>query len=205
MTVTRVESVTKTKYKVFLDEQFAFELYKGELSRYHIAEGGEISETLYEKIRQEVILKRAKLRAMHLLNVADRTEADLRAKLKLNRYPEDIVEQAVAYVKSFGYINDERYVQMFILNRKERKSRKEIYAALVQKGIPGELLDAAFEACYGREDAKEAVKVLLRKKRYHAGMEEDSLRKLYGYLARKGFSYEDIRCAMEDFEFSEER
>mgnify|MGYP007008335529 CR=1 FL=1 len=38
MIVTRVEAVTKTKYKVYVDGQFAFILYKGELSRYHIAE-----------------------------------------------------------------------------------------------------------------------------------------------------------------------
>ena len=32
MVVTRVEAVTKTKYKVYVDGQFAFILYKGELS-----------------------------------------------------------------------------------------------------------------------------------------------------------------------------
>ena len=36
MTVTRIEAVTKTKYKVYLDGKFAFVLYKGELSRYGI-------------------------------------------------------------------------------------------------------------------------------------------------------------------------
>ena len=68
MIVTRVEAVTKTKYKVYVDGQFAFILYKGELSRFHIAEDQELSQESYEKIRTEVILKRAKLRAMHLLN-----------------------------------------------------------------------------------------------------------------------------------------
>lgn len=197
MKVTRVESVTKTKYKVFLEEQFAFELYKGELSRYRIAEGAELSEELYEKIRQEVILKRVKLRAMHLLNVADRTEADLRTKLRQNHYPEDLVEEAICYVKRFGYINDERYVQMYIMNRKEKKSRREIYGALLQKGIPGEVIDAAFEECYGREDAQEAVIALLRKKGYRADMDEEKKRKLCAYLARKGFGYEEIRRGME--------
>ena len=38
MTVTKIEPVTKTRYKVYVDGQFAFVLYKGELSRYHIAE-----------------------------------------------------------------------------------------------------------------------------------------------------------------------
>lgn len=197
MKVTRVEAVTKTKYKVFLDEQFAFELYKGELSRYQIAEGAQISETIYEMIRQEVILKRIKLRALHLLNVSDRTEADLRSKLRQSHYPEDLIEEAVAYVKRFGYINDERYVQMYVLNRKEKKSRREIYAALLQKGIPGEQIDAAFEACYNQEDALEAICTLLSKKGYRSDMDENQKQKLYGYLARKGFGYEEIRRAME--------
>ena len=84
MIVTRVEAVTKTKYKVYVDGQFAFILYKGELSRFHIAEDQELSQESYEKIRTEVILKRAKLRAMHLLNDMWRTEAQLREKLTRN-------------------------------------------------------------------------------------------------------------------------
>ena len=41
MTVTKIEAVTKTRYKVYVDEQFAFVLYKGELSRYQVTEGSE--------------------------------------------------------------------------------------------------------------------------------------------------------------------
>ena len=121
MVVTRVEAVTKTKYKVYVDGQFAFILYKGELSRFHIAEDQELSQESYEKIRTEVILKRAKLRAMHLLNDMWRTEAQLREKLTRNEYSADIVEAAISYVKSFGYINDYEYARSFIESRKERK------------------------------------------------------------------------------------
>ena len=42
MTVTKIEPVTKTRYKVYVDGQFAFVLYKGELSRYHIAVDSEL-------------------------------------------------------------------------------------------------------------------------------------------------------------------
>ena len=42
MTVTKIEPVTKSKYKIYLDGQFAFVLYKGELSRYHIEEEGSL-------------------------------------------------------------------------------------------------------------------------------------------------------------------
>ena len=164
MVVTRVEAVTKTKYKVYVDGQFAFILYKGELSRFHIAEDQELSQESYEKIRTEVILKRAKLRAMHLLNDMWRTEAQLREKLTRNEYSADIVEAAISYVKSFGYINDYEYARSFIESRKERKSRREIYMQLVGKGVSRELIDEAFEESYEREDSTEAIRRLLEKK-----------------------------------------
>ena len=75
MTVTRIEPLTKIKFKIYLDGSFAFVLYKGELSRFGITAGAEISEETVERIRKEVIFKRARLRAMHLLEDMDRTEA----------------------------------------------------------------------------------------------------------------------------------
>ena len=74
MTVTKIKALTKTRFQVYLDEEAAFVLYKGELRRYHLEEGEELSEETYREIRQNIVLKRAKLRAMHLLTDMDRTE-----------------------------------------------------------------------------------------------------------------------------------
>lgn len=198
MLVTHIEPVTKTKYKVFIEEQFAFVLYKGELSRYQIRENQEISEEIYHTIKKEVVLKRARLRAMHLLKDMDRTEGQLREKLKQNGYPEDIIEQAVAYVKSFGYINDENYAQRFVENKKKSKSKKQIYALLYQKGLARDIIEQAMEQCYGTEDSAEAIAEILRKKRYcpdTATTEETQ--KICAYLMRKGFPYEAIRQVIQ--------
>ena len=81
MTVTKIEPLSKTRYKVYLDGQFAFTLYKGELSRYHIAEESVIEDDIYDSLRL-IVIKRAKLRAMHLLSDMGRTESQLRTKLK---------------------------------------------------------------------------------------------------------------------------
>ena len=80
----------------------------------------------------EELLKEAKLKALQLLTGMDRTENQLREKLKQKEYPTEIVEQAIEYVKSFGYINDERYAQRYIEYKKTRKSKKELYMELVQ-------------------------------------------------------------------------
>ncbi|MCF2668643.1 MULTISPECIES: regulatory protein RecX [Lachnospiraceae] len=203
MTVTKIEPVTKTRYKVYVDGQFAFVLYKGELSRYHIAEDSELEEKTYQSIRKEIILKRAKLRAMHLLNDMGRTESQLRTKLLRNDYPSDIVEEAIAYVKSFGYINDAEYTRSFIENRKEKKSKKEIYAALCQKGLPKDLIETALEECYADDDSIAAIEAIVRKKKFDPkSTDYKEMQKMMGYLVRKGFRYDDIRQVIQVSEWN---
>lgn len=202
MIVTGVEALTKTKYKVYLEGQFAFVLYKGELSRFGIREGADITEETEEKIRVEVILKRAKLRAMHLLEDMDRTEAALREKLTQGLYPQEAVDKAIDYVKSFGYLNDARYAENFVRSRQGSKSRREIWALLMQKGVAPELAEAAFEECYsGKEDEEqEAIRRILKKRKYDPeASDEAKMQKIYGYLARKGFRYDTVRQVIQNY------
>lgn len=199
MIVTKVEPVSKNRYKVEVDGEFAFVLYRRELSHYQIREECEVSEESFEQIKKEVIIKRAKLRAMHLLNDMDRTESQLRTKLRQSCYTEDVVEAALAYVKSFGYIDDLDYAKRYIQNRQNQKSKRELYAQLVGKGIERELIELAMEECYtGEDDEIEAIRRLVAKRKYHfrdATREEQQ--KQMAYFMRKGFSYENIRRALE--------
>lgn len=203
MTVTNIELVSKTKYRIFLDNKFAFVLYKGELSRYHIEIDAEISEVQYQEIKQNVIVKRAKLRAMHLLNDMDRTENQLREKLRANYYTEDVIEEAMNYVKSFGYVNDLNYAKRFVDSRKDKKSKKEIYILLSNKGLSRDLIEIAFEECYDRSDGRSAITELLRKKKYCAETaDEKEKQKMIAFLMRKGFSYDDIRQVLQVSEWN---
>lgn len=199
MIVTNVESLTKTKFIVEVDGKFAFVLYKGELKRFGVTQGVELSEKIYQQIRTEIVLKRAKLRAMHLLADTARSEKGLREKLRQGHYPEDIIEQAMDYVRSFGYLDDRKYAESFVLSRKESKSRKEIYAALLQKGVSAEQIQEVLDEVYAEEGEREAIRKLILKRHVDVlQANEEELHKLYGYLARKGFRYEEIRKAIEE-------
>ena len=168
MYVTKIEPVTKTKYKVFIDGQFAFVLYKGELSRYHIAQDTEVDERLVSQILSEIVLKRAKLRAMHLLTDMDRTESQLRTKLKQGLYPDDIIEQAMALCKILWICGRRNMTRRFVLSRQNSKSKKEIYASLCQKGVAKRRLNKVMEECYEMEEERGAIQKILEKKRFCA-------------------------------------
>lgn len=203
MLVTKIEKKTNTKYKVYLDGQFAFVLYKSELFRYDIKEEGQLSEQDYEEVMREIVLKRAKLRVLHLLTDMDRTKDQLRNKLKGDGYQESVIEAAIQYAESFGYVNDSNYARKFIESKKNSKSKREIYALLSAKGLKSELIDEAMEECYSKEDTTQAIEAILRKKKYQPGVTTDKeLQKIYASLARKGFTYEDIRQVIQVSEWN---
>lgn len=199
MIVTAVEPLGKTKEKIFLEGEFAFVLYKGEVKRFGIEAGEELTEETVHKIFLEVLLKRAKLRAMHLLEGMDRTEAGLREKLRQGLYPPEIVDAAVEYVRSFGYLDDHRYAENFVRSRMGTKSRREITFLLRQKGIPEDMIESAFDSCGEEDGEEEAIRRILRKKRVDlSGLDDAQKQKIYGYLARKGFQYQAIRQVIQN-------
>lgn len=198
MQVTKIESVTKTKFKVYLEEQFAFVLYKGELSRFKIQEGSELSQETVNQIKNEILVKRVKLRAMYLLNQMDRTEEQLRAKLKKDLYTDDLIAVAMAYVKSFGYIGDYNYAKRFVETKSNSKSKAEIKMLLLQKGISKGIIEETLEAYYSDATEDAAIRRILEKKHFSAENATDlEKKKMMEYLMRKGFRYDEIRQVIQ--------
>ena len=67
MVITDIVEISKTKVKVCMDDDISFALYKSELRRFAIGKDSELTKEQYDMIMNEVLLKRAKLRCMNLL------------------------------------------------------------------------------------------------------------------------------------------
>lgn len=198
MIVTGLEAVGKNRSRVYLDEELAFVLYKGELSRYGIKEGAELSEDIYREILDTVLTKRAKLRCMNLLKSMDRTEFQLRQKLRQGDYPEEVAERAIAYVKKFGYVNDRAYALRYIESRQGRDARRQIACDLRQKGISQDIIQEAFEEAEP-QDEEALIRRLAEKKHIDPRTADRKERqRLYGFLMRKGFSADAIGRALRE-------
>ena len=139
------------------------------------------------------MIKEAKLKALSLLNYMDRTESQLRQKLREKSFDDNAIDKAVDYVKSFGYINDAGYAERYILSKQGSKSKREIYASLTQKGIHREDIEIAMENCYKAEDELAAIQRLCEKKHFVAEEATDAEKnRMYNYLLRKGFKVDDV-------------
>ncbi|MCH1983756.1 recombination regulator RecX [Ruminococcus sp. OA3] len=202
MTVTDIRPVTKRKYRVEIEGQLAFILYKGELSRYRIVCGEEIREQDFSEIMNEVLPLRAKRYAMNLLVKMDRTEQEIREKLKKSGYPAEVARKAVDYVKSYGYIDDERYAVHYFERYKDSLSVRQISWKLRQKGVDAGLIEKAAEKAEP-DDHEQVIRALVEKRlRNRAEVTEKDIRKLEAYLARRGFYGEEIWKVLKDCRFS---
>lgn len=149
--------------------------------------------------------RQARKKAMKLLERMDRTEKGLMEKLLLAGFSQAAAADAVAYVKGFGYINDSRYALNYISFRIHEKSRQRIFQELLQKGIDRETAESAWEEASELEEPDE--RQLLRKtveKRHAPGvvLDEREMRRLYGFLSRRGFRSGDISSVLEEMEIS---
>lgn len=196
MLVTQISEVSKSRSRIYLDGQFAFILYKGELRQFHIKDGQELTEECYRQIMTEILPKRAKLRSMNLLQSRDYTRKQLEDKLKQGEYPQECIEEALSYVESYGYIDDNRYAEDYIEYHIQNKSRMRIETDLMRRGISKEVIRRAFEMLGDLgvvQDEAAMIRDLLNKKKYSAyTATKQEQRKMYGFLYRKGFSSEAI-------------
>lgn len=195
-TVTQLEPYQKAKYKVYLNDAPAFVLYKREADQLNISEGTVLSKEQYTAIVSEILNKRATKRAMYLLKSMERTEYQLREKLRENFYPEESIDAAVAYVSSYHYVDDADYAVRYTNSRISSKSRRQIEMELTRRGISREHIDRAVGEA--ECDDRKLIRNIIEKKSKSMDLREPKQQqKVIRHLLYKGFEWEDVRYEME--------
>ena len=204
MIVTDIIELDKKRSKIYIDGQFAFVLYKGELRDYSIKQGQNLSESDFAEITEVVLPKRCKLRAMNLLQKKDYTEKQLRDKLAEGLYPKEILDDAIHYVKSYRYLDDERYARDYVTYHIPVRSKNRIIQDLSGKGIDKGIFMPIIEELYaeeGEDVEMDQIRQLLNKKHFdpdEADFKEKQ--KIMAFLVRKGFQISLIKKAMNAYD-----
>lgn len=204
MEVIRIDSCKNGKKKIIFDTGESCMLYSKEVSQAGIREHDMITEDAWQLICQDILLPRAKKRVLYLLERMERTEYQLRDKLKSDGHPADVIDAAIAYVKEYHYIDDLRYACAYIRAHQNAKSRYQMQQALMQKGVKRDVIDEAMAETY-EGDTDSLIRRLLEKKHYDPnGMDRKKISKIYQSLMRKGFRAEEIRRVMRSFDADED-
>jgi len=92
-----------------------------------------------------------------------------------------------------GYIDDEKFARFWVENRNQRKgsSSRKLRSELQAKGVESSIIDGALAVTL-RTDEDELAKIVAKKRARYPDEQ-----KFMQYLARQGFSYDDIKSALE--------
>lgn len=195
MDVLEITEFDKKRKKVRFSNGRDLLLYYGELKKYKVSEGY-MDDSIFDAIMSEVIIPRAKKRAMHLIEKQDRSRKNISDKLKEGLYPNEAIEIALEYLESYGYIDEYRMAENYIRYYQSSRSKSRIIRDLKNKGIVDSVIEASIENNY-EGDETSLIETILSKKHYnpHEASYEDKA-KMYRFLAYRGFSIDSINKAL---------
>lgn len=166
-----------------------------------IREGDEFSEAQIKELLSESEYRRAKSRALWLLDRYRYTERRLFEKLRAANFDAAAAKRATERLKELGLINDESLAEQYAEECARRgMSKKEAFARLYTKGFSADTVKAALETADFDEENGIAVQI---EKKYKAKLAAGETQKVYAALIRKGFSHSAVRAALKTTENDE--
>lgn len=145
--------------------------------------------------------KPAVTKAMNLLLYQPRTEKELRDRLDRAGFEAEAVQCALEYVSFFGYLNDWTYAENYCLSQAGKKSRGMIRSELTRKGVGEGPIEAALELLE-TDEQELAMALLLKKYGEPHDTDEKELRRMFGFLSRKGFGSSVIWGCLHEYQKS---
>jgi regulatory protein len=141
--------------------------------------------------------------ALNLLTARQYTARNLRRKLVQKGFAADDADATIQRLIGNGLLDDSRYAAAFARGKLlgPGASKRRIRQQLYQRGIQGDVADAAIEAVIEDEsiDLKAVVeKDALKKLASLGGLEPLIVRRrLYAHLARRGYDIDEINRVMK--------
>ena len=180
---------------VYLDGEFAFGLAMIEAAK--LSTGQFLTDADIEALKQFDEGERAHESALNLLSYRPRSEREVRRRLGRKGFSEPAIEQAVQRLLRARLLDDEAFARYWISNREQFRPRGAfaLRQELRRKGVSHRIIDGLLEDVDEAENAYQAAtKRLTRWQRIDPSERQ---RRLFGYLQRRGFSYDVIRDVWE--------
>ena len=201
----------KNRVNVSVDGKYRFSLDVFQVGELGIKVGREYTDEELAALEDESQFGKLYARAMEYCLARPRSIKEMRDYLQRKTRPTkkrssktgeiterpgvkpEITERVLARLIEKQYLDDEKFARFWLEHRFLQKgaSVRRLKLELAQKGIGREMIDQLIAENI-RSDDEELQKIIAKKRHKYAGDQQ----KFMAYLARQGFSYDDIRAAL---------
>ncbi len=198
MKITSIEPFKGKTLKISFESGEPIFINSDIAAEYHLERDIDIPKSGVEDIVRANDTRRAKERALYLLDNRDYSYAELFKKLA-ESYDEDICYEVLNRLAEIGCIDDRRYARYLaeklcaVKKYGYFKAREEMRL----KGLSRDIIEEAL-ADYA-EDSSERLLELIDKKYARYLTDEKGVKKVKAALARLGYSFADINAAISEY------
>lgn len=222
MKITKIAQQVKRKdrYSVYVDEKYSFSLSDYQLVTAGLRVGKEYTQTELSELINESQFGKAYERTLNYVMIRPRSVREIRdyltrtflypkPKMYINKKGERIVtkkdvdklavqhmiERVLERLEEKGYSNDQKFAEAWVRSRQltKKSSKRKLQQELQAKGVASDIIASVLSN--ESIDETENLKKMIEKKQKQSRYQDET--KLKQYLLRQGFSYSDIKDALE--------
>jgi regulatory protein len=190
------------RFEIQVDGKSLATLSLDAIERLQLAVGRSVAG-LEDRIAREAAQLKVFDRALNMLAFRARSSAELARSLVRKGEEKPHVDWAIARLQEQGLLDDSAFARSFtrakVLGAKQ--SRRRVQQDLARRGVNREVSDTAIDTVFEEEgvDQRAIVEDAARKKLRGLRALDPVVRRrrLYAFLARRGYDADDIRSAME--------
>ena len=192
--ITDIRTTRRGRMALFGDGEFLFSLDEETLAKSGVGIGHRLDDAELAALAEDGETRKASDSALRYLSLRAYGEMELYRKLLL-KYDEHTSAAAVGKMKELDLLCDETFAAAKAEGMAQRgKSPLEIKRKLLSLGIDAQLAENALSSL--QLDGVQAALAVVRKK-YIEKLQNGDIEKVKAALARRGFSHQEIRRALE--------
>lgn len=198
MQITAITQQVKrtNRYSIFVDDKYAFSLSEGALILSGISSGQELDTVRLTELKKLSTDDKLYNLALRYVTIRLRSTWEMQEYLKRKGCDPTDMQRILNKLSILGLIGDNEFAQRWVANRRLLKptSRRKLQLELRQKHISSDIIDIVLREDTEVTDERTVIRDLIARKRSYYPDKQ----KLMAFLARRGFSYDDIKAVLDD-------
>ena len=184
------------RYSIFLEGKYAFSLSADALLQSKLVPGQDLTTNQIRELKQASADDKLYNDALRYIALRIRSKWEMESYLHRKQASPALIESILNKLSKLDLINDKKFAAAFVNDRRLLRptSRLKLKLELRKKNVDKAIIDGVV----GNEQLEEhtALAEIIARKRRQTRYQDDL--KLMQYLARQGFSYGDIKTALQN-------
>lgn len=201
--ITRIQAGKRNKNRVnvYINYEYTFSCNAELVYKFNLRKDEEIDLEYVKELVIEDNYLSCKESALKTISRTYKTEKEMKDKLEMKGYDDSSIERVMSFLKEYTFIDDNKYVEMYIKDNCSKSGRNKIKYNLSRKGIKDDLIQEKLSLIDEDEEVNSVMELAQKKYNILRKSEDDKYKirtKLVQFLLRRGFKYDIIKTVLND-------